>query len=390
MDKEEKNDKKICNRIIMAINSVRPLSAKERRRDYAYGIFLMVLMIFVPLLSIPWLMAVKKPVLALLVNTVSIGTALFIGLGNRRRIIRSFYLTRDAHRFVSIENGNETLEDFLKTDEVLISTIPQRDPYIDVLYNWLCRRNLIDPNEQVHWYAIDSDKLMPFLNEESDLSMQEKVLLMTFKGRLPDDIRRFYAEAKYLGVYLLNNIKVKTAADDKRKTDPLNTENDPVDFDSMYTVAEKLGIRGYKPTHLNTCVKLWKEQVPERGQADSLQGELLRQLEKLRGEAQGNGNINWDANFAWFCDFIVETLRESKLFEERQMDTITGAVGYIGECGEYARRYCDGEISNDEANPMLFAYVDDDLYDYIADAIAVFAENNPEPICYEKRDFIYR
>ena len=161
--------------------------------------------------------------------------------------------------------------------------------------------------------------------------------------------------------------------------------NDLIDYDSMYTVVEKLGIRGYKAAHLNTCRKTWKEQVPERGQADSLQGELLRQLEKLRNEALGNGNINWDDNFAWFCDFIVRTLQESKLFEEKHMDTITGAVGYIKECGEYARRYWNGEISDEEANPMLFAYVDHDLYDYIADAIAIFAEKNPKPVYYEKK-----
>ena len=212
MEKEEKNDKKICDRIIMAINSVRPLSGREKKRDLALAVFLVVLLIFVPLVSIPWLMALKKPVAALLINTVSIGTALFVGIGNRRRIIRSFYLARDAHRFVSVENGNDRVEDFLKTDEVLVSAIPQKDPYIDVLYNWLCRRNLIALNEPVTWYSVDAGRLQPFLNGETDLSAQEKVLLMVFKGRLPDDAGRFYAEAKYLGVYLLNDIKARPDA----------------------------------------------------------------------------------------------------------------------------------------------------------------------------------
>lgn len=190
----------------MAINSAGPLSESERRRDYAYGIFLVVLMIFVPLFSIPWLMAAGKPALALVVNTVSIGTALLVGIGNRRKIIRSFYLIRDAHRLVSIENGNDQLEDFLKTDEVLLSTIPQREPYINVLYNWLCRRKLIAPGERVIWYTVCTDRLKPYLNEESDLPGQEKMLLMAFKGRLPDDVYRFHVEAKYLGVYLKNSV----------------------------------------------------------------------------------------------------------------------------------------------------------------------------------------
>ncbi len=207
MEKTAKSDRKICNKIIMAINSVRPLSAREKRCDYAFAIFFVSLMILVPLISIPWLMTVGKPILALLINTVSIGTALFVGIGNRQRILRSFYLTQDAHRLVTIESGDEQLEDFLKTDEVLISTLPQKDLYIDVLYNWLCRRNLIRVKEEVTWYAIDAGKLQPYLNQESDLSGQEKILLMVMKGRLPDDPDRFYAEAKYLGVYLLNNIK---------------------------------------------------------------------------------------------------------------------------------------------------------------------------------------
>lgn len=34
--------------------------------------------------------------------------------------------------------------------------------------------------------------------------------------------------------------------------------------------------------------------------------------------------------------------------------------------------------------------IDDDLYDYIEDAIAIFAEANPQIIVYETKDFIYR
>lgn len=90
--------------------------------------------------------------------------------------------------------------------------------------------------------------------------------------------------------------------------------DDPIDFDSMYIVVEQLGIRGYQMKYANECKKIWKKLVPKSGQAPSLQGELLRQAEKLRNEACGNGNINWDGNFEWFCKFINETLISSKLF----------------------------------------------------------------------------
>ncbi|MBQ5521758.1 MAG: hypothetical protein IIT86_02940 [Oscillospiraceae bacterium] len=205
---EMKSDKKICNRLIMAINSSRPLSKQDKRRDYAFAIFFVALTVCVPLISIPWLMTIHKPASALAVSAVSIGTAMIVGISRRRKIIRAFYRTEDAHKSVSVEDGNDKLEDLLKTDEVLVSTIPQKDCYIDVLYNWLCWRKLIVPGEQVIWYTVDADKLQPFLNIESDLSGQEKVLAMMFKDRLPDDVNRFYIEAEYLGVYLMNNIKV--------------------------------------------------------------------------------------------------------------------------------------------------------------------------------------
>lgn len=68
-----------------------------------------------------------------------------------------------------------------------------------------------------------------------------------------------------------------------------------IDFESMYTVVKRLGIRNYKASHIETCKRIWKELVPKRGQADSLQGELLRQDEKLGNEARENGNFNFQA-----------------------------------------------------------------------------------------------
>ena len=167
-------------------------------------------------------------------------------------------------------------------------------------------------------------------------------------------------------------------------------QDDLIDFESMYTVVKRLGIRNYKASHIETCKRIWKELVPKRGQADSLQGELLRQAEKLRNEARDNGNFNWDNNFEWFCDFISGTLQDSNLFDEKQMKTITGALNYIKECGMYAYQYHTGKISEDDVNPMLFAYTDDDIYDYIEDAIAIFAEANPQKITYDVKDFVYR
>lgn len=198
-----KASRKACNRIIMAINSVRPMTRKDQRFDYAYAIFLTVLGIFVPMFCIPWLMTINKPLTALIVSAISIGIAATIGLSIRGKILKSFYIINDAHNYVTIKDGNEKLEDFFKIDEVLLSTIPQNDCYMDVLYNWLCWRKLVNPNEEVTWYRVDCKILEPYLNEDSDLSDQDSVLFMTFKKRLPNDATRFFVEAAILGVCLL-------------------------------------------------------------------------------------------------------------------------------------------------------------------------------------------
>ena len=49
---------------------------------------------------------------------------------------------------------------------------------------------------------------------------------------------------------------------------------------------------------------IWHNLVPPRGQASTVQGELLRAVEKLRWEAQENGNINWDEGFLILLSFL--------------------------------------------------------------------------------------
>ena len=60
---------------------------------------------------------------------------------------------------------------------------------------------------------------------------------------------------------------------------------------------------------------LWKRYVPKRGQADTVQGELIRGVEKLRDEAQRNGNVNWKSDHAMMVAYIPRTLVDSGLFD---------------------------------------------------------------------------
>ncbi|MEZ6126853.1 MAG: hypothetical protein R3C49_27365 [Planctomycetaceae bacterium] len=68
---------------------------------------------------------------------------------------------------------------------------------------------------------------------------------------------------------------------------------------------------------------IWKKLVPKSGQASYVQaGRSRRAIEKLRREAQGNGNINWDDRFEMLVDFIETTLLSQACFSDDAKESI--------------------------------------------------------------------
>lgn len=121
-----------------------------------------------------------------------------------------------------------------------------------------------------------------------------------------------------------------------------------------------------------------------------MQGELLREIEKIRIEAQDNGNINWDDDYSYFCDFISERLTEQSIFSAVEKEEITLIMSYIKECGIYAQKFNSGKISENNVDIERIAYVNDNLYDIICDKIGQLHKENIYPIQYEKNDNIKR
>ena len=146
-------------------------------------------------------------------------------------------------------------------------------------------------------------------------------------------------------------------------------------------------------TYAEECIYLWKNHVPEQGQADTLQGELLRQIEKLRYEAQDNGNINWDEDFEFFCTFLKYILCSADCLTPQVKKDVAAALARIRKAGETASLFFQKKISHEtlaHEHGCELAYTDDDLYDVICDAIGEFYIYNREPIPYRKRDDIRR
>lgn len=81
--------------------------------------------------------------------------------------------------------------------------------------------------------------------------------------------------------------------------------------------------------YIQKANELWEAYVPESGQAATLQGELLREIEALRTEAQENDNINFDEDYAYFCDFILQTLKG------RAVQPLSQALSHCPRLGDH-------------------------------------------------------
>lgn len=124
----------------------------------------------------------------------------------------------------------------------------------------------------------------------------------------------------------------------------------------------RVGARTY-----HACVKypdearsLWQTSVPRSGQAATVQGELLRAVEKLRDEAQRNGNINWNQDHQALIAYLRNTLLRSALFDR-------AAVQEIGTDLDRLSRYEYPESS-------------DAPYDRLADRVIEWCHAHPEPV----------
>ena len=116
--------------------------------------------------------------------------------------------------------------------------------------------------------------------------------------------------------------------------------------------------------------KIWKAYVPANGQADTVQGELLRSVERLRWEAQNNGNMNWDDDFEILANFVKDTLVSESAFTVADKKEIT----------ENIKRILDYE----------YPYVEDDIYDQLIDGIVEWSKLHPDPVPHKHNDKLTR
>ena len=105
---------------------------------------------------------------------------------------------------------------------------------------------------------------------------------------------------------------------------------------------------------------LWQTSVPRAGQATTVQGELLRAVERLRDEAQRNGNINWGDGHQALIAYIRANLLRSQLFENTVVQEI--------------------ETDLDRLSRFEYPETSDAPYDRLVDRVIEWCHAHPDPV----------
>ncbi|BCV42108.1 MAG: hypothetical protein Sw1PiTSA_12130 [Shewanella algae] len=127
------------------------------------------------------------------------------------------------------------------------------------------------------------------------------------------------------------------------------------------------------PQGENTAQWIWENLVPDSGQSETVQGEILRAIEKLAHEAQANGNFNWDQGFQKLVSFLKDTLLSEKSFSETTRISIERDLSRL-------EHFIFPTELKDRSDAHLLPCVDDELYDRLTDNLVEFCRFNPQTI----------
>ena len=121
-----------------------------------------------------------------------------------------------------------------------------------------------------------------------------------------------------------------------------------------------------KGRYQREVLALWNSAVPDSGQAETVQGELIRCIGRLGSETYRNGNANWDEGFVLMAEYLGKYLCDATFDAEttRQIELDVAAVIEAGD------------------DPENGAYVHEcpDAYDRLTDRVVEWCKKHPQPI----------
>jgi ankyrin repeat protein len=129
---------------------------------------------------------------------------------------------------------------------------------------------------------------------------------------------------------------------------------------ARYPVSASTTVQPVFPTGLRypeIAQQIWTELVPRSGPADTLQGELLRAVERLREEAQLHHNRNYKRAHKRLAIMVRNTLISSGLFDQAETDRIRSNTQRLMR----------------SSHP----YTANDIYDHLVDQVCIYYMQKP-------------
>lgn len=139
---------------------------------------------------------------------------------------------------------------------------------------------------------------------------------------------------------------------------------------------------------MEPCNKKLAHLIPDEGPADNVYGEVLRQIQCLRTEAQVYANKHWDDEFEYYCEHISEFYKKQSALSGTTVHECLDIIKQIRNSGRTARSFESGQISEQALladYDMDLAYRYDEGYDRLCNALLMIYEDNPNSTPYIKR-----
>lgn len=123
---------------------------------------------------------------------------------------------------------------------------------------------------------------------------------------------------------------------------------------------------------------LWKKLVPEEGEAETVQGEMVRAIGRIQGDYYSNGFGNWHQCYG-LSQFLVVHLADESTFTPFTVSVLRADIRALDSCGQ--RCMYGGNLERtflDSINDM------EEIFPRLDAAIVVWCERHPELIPYKQ------
>ena len=130
---------------------------------------------------------------------------------------------------------------------------------------------------------------------------------------------------------------------------------------------------------------LWKELVPDQGNAATLQGELVRAMGRIEAEHFKNGMTNWGDGSGFYENFtslIHHTLKAEKTFSKLVMKVIDADIGEIRRSGQVGKAIASGKKPREAAFDGSFLLQSDveRSHQRLGALITLWCQRHPAPV----------